>query len=527
MSVCNLAHAESVKYRRIVEFEWEPIENAKSYELELQKLQMESQKPEGKIHLFKSELSHWNGKLEPGPYQMRVRAKDWRKVPGEWSSPEIFKVGLDDVKILFPKAKDLIHSSSAQEAAVQFQWESVGGAESYQINITSNDESFRKELSVSKTMAEFDLPVAHEYTWKIKARGLGLESDHETSNQFSLLGRKISAPKILAPENKFVREVSWKPSEDAKDYSYLVQRYNPQQKKWEDLARNPSSAENKIQINPNWPGGRYKVILKAQGALRVSSDVVQLSFDVKAGDRSPAAEEVATVRQSIDRLTGWYGIASYLVTVMSYSDSNNDVNSTAEFKGIGGTGRIGLGNLSSKSNWGFLGILDMSGILIDGFGNYTFASSEIGAVYRSNTSDHGEIRQHLGGFYKELPELIIDHQTLNLKEVNQLKFAGAHYGVEYWYALNSKLGLQANFHLYSNLVALATPRSHELSSSGSFQVGFLGSYRLKKNMTGLVGYAYRLDEMKYKTGEAAAIPGEVNTATIQGHYLNLFLEWAL
>lgn len=515
------------KYRRHVDFEWEPIPEAKSYDLELQKLDIKNAKPVGKLHLFKTKSSQWSGKLEPGPYQMRVRAKDWRAVPGDWSPPEVFKVGLEKVIALSPKVQERIIAPSGSEAVVRFQWQKVGAAEDYVISVTSKDEKFSKEKIVSRLDIDFELPVAQEYLWSVKARGAGLESETNTQQSFILMGAKIKTPQVLRPENQFVRELSWKAPEFADTYAYSLQRLNLQTKKWELVERASSYESNKFLMKSKWPGGQYKVSLRAEAPMRVSSDVAQLIFNVKSGDRSPAAEEIATVRQSIDRLTGWYGMASYLVTMMNFNGANNDLNSQAEFSGVGGTGRLGVGKFSAQSNWGFLGILDMSGILIDGLGNYTFASSEIGAVYRTQFREHGEFRQHVGGFYKELPELILDHETMKLKSASLVKFAGAHYGVEYWHALNSKLGLQANLHIYPNLIALATAGSKDLSSSSSYQFGFLGSYRLKKNMTGLLGYAYRQDEVKYQTSATAAIPNAVNSSRVQGHYLNLLLEWAL
>jgi hypothetical protein len=257
-----------------------------------------------------------------------------------------------------------------------------------------------------------------------------------------------------------------------------------------------------------------------------------MEFAVHNGDRSPAAEEVASIRESIDRLSGWYGIASYLITTMKSRGLNYDANSSSSFAGVGGTGRLGAGYLSQMSPWGFMGIADLSGIAIGDYGNYTFASLEANALYRTPSGNYGEVRQQFGLYYKELVELIANNSSTIgtnglLKETNLLKYAGPHYGIEYWYALTSKLGMQLNAHLYPGLLSIKMPNSQSMVPSLSYQYGIFGSYRLKKNMTGLLGYTFRHDQAQYKSSDSGINPGSTNSAIIEGNYLNLFLEWAI
>jgi hypothetical protein len=58
----------------------------------------------------------------------------------------------------------------------------------------------------------------------------------------------------------------------------------------------------------------------------------------------------------------------------------------------------------------------------------------------------------------------------------------------------------------------------------------LGSYRLNRAWMGYAGYAYRKDELRYDTDpsnpDSFAHPGQVNEISIDGHYLNLILEFS-
>ncbi|WP_226987938.1 hypothetical protein [Bdellovibrio bacteriovorus] len=65
-------------YRRLVNFEWEAIENAKSYEIELK--QVKAKGEDAKTFTFKVTEAAWNGRLTPGKYMMKLRSRDYRGV---------------------------------------------------------------------------------------------------------------------------------------------------------------------------------------------------------------------------------------------------------------------------------------------------------------------------------------------------------------------------------------------------------------------------------------------------------------
>ncbi|HEY1079826.1 MAG TPA: hypothetical protein VGE46_07005, partial [Bdellovibrio sp.] len=255
--------------------------------------------------------------------------------------------------------------------------------------------------------------------------------------------------------------------------------------------------------------------------------VAKQTFNVRNGDRSPAAEYTALVRKSIDRVTGWYAIASYLLTEMQFRGVNPENNSAVAYSAMGGTGRVGLGWFHPDTPWGFLSIIDMSGFTFKGK-TQTFASAEFNAVYRKNFGDRGELRFQVGPYYKELPETVGDPFS---GQSNDLKVssAGPHAGVEYWFSISPKFGIQANAHMYMSLMKISTPNGEPLRPSLSTQYGFLGSYRFTPTFTGLIGYARREDKVSYNAVPSTtnfAVDGDVNESTVVGNYLNIFAEWA-
>ncbi|MNJ98408.1 hypothetical protein D3C87_161740 [compost metagenome] len=515
-------------FRRLVNFEWEAIENAKSYEIELQQIKEDS-KELGKVFRFKTKEAAWNGRLTPGKYIMKLRSRDYRGVPGEWSPPSDFNVGLETAVLKSPPSRSRFIAKESKETTLDFKWDPVGGAESYHFELVSEDGKTQITKDLKETSLKINVPVAQNYTWKVSALGAqGIQSDAVSVGQFTILGTAIETPKISRPESEFVRELKWTRPDNVTSYDLYLLKFNEASKKWDKYRVMQNYQENSLPFDEAWPGGRYQLVLRGKGDLRKNSPIVKQDFRVHSGNRSPAAEYTALVRKSIDRVTGWYGIASYLVTQIQFKGSNPEKNSFVSYNALGGTGRVGAGWFGPDTPWGFLGILDLSGFTFSGKVK-TFASLEMNAVYRKSIGDRAELRVQMGPYYKELPETIGLDANTNTSEDTTISAAGPHVGAEYWYSLSPKVGLQVNAHMYMSLLKVSTPNGQPLEPGLSHQIGFLGSYRFTPAFTGLIGYARREDKLSYKAAQSSgsyAEPGDKNEATVTGHYLNIYAEWA-
>lgn len=512
-------------YRRLVNFEWEAIEGANSYEVELKQVKDDQ---EGKVFSFKVKEAVWNGRLGPGKYIMKLRSKDYRGVPGEWSEPSEFNVGLENVVIKTPTDGSKIATKEPDETTVTFQWKPVENANEYTFELTSEDGRTVISKKIEETYLKIKIPISTKYNWSVFAKNPdGFASDEVSKAQFTVLGPPLVSPKIEQPENDFVREVKWSHPEPNVSFDIALSRFDKSEKKWVVIKNIENYSDLSLPIDRTLPGGKYQLAIRAKKNLRPSSANISQDFSVRDGDRSPAAEYVALVRKSIERLEGWYGVASYLVTEIQFNGANPEKNSSAAYNAIGGTGRLGLGWFSPSKAWGFLGIIDLSGFTFNGK-TQSFASAEANAVYRKNIGERSELRLQVGPYYKELPETVGDPfsgTALDLK----ITSVGPHFGAEYWFSLTPKIGLQLNTHIYLSMLKISTPNGQDLSPTLSTQFGFLGSYRFSPKFTGLIGYARREEKMSYKsnTGNGSfAVDGDVNEANIVGNYLNIFAEWA-
>jgi hypothetical protein len=521
--LCTAAQANT--YQRVVSFEWEVIEGAKTYDVEMTPKLNETEQP--KPITYKVTTTQWEGPLKPGSYFMRLRARDYRGVPGDWSEPSEIAVQLEPVIALSPARNSKIQAKDSETESVRLQWKPTAGASEYELTIKDETGQDLIKEKTSKTEYKTKLSVAQNYQWSVRAFDeSGNESDSIITNQFLIAGPALTAPKIKAPETKFVRNIEWEadPLTEASDVTLFKQ--NPTSKKWDKFQEFQNVTGNTIPFEESWTGGKYQVLIKAHSNNRESSARVRQTFEVTGGDRSPAAEYNALIRKSIERFNGWFAVASYLVTQISFQGVNFDTDGATSYDALGGTGRLGAGWMDPEKSWGFLGIADMSGYIIRGSVK-TYASLEGNAIYKFKVGDRGELRAMAGLFYKELPNTSGSSASSEI-ETSNVSFIGPRFGAEYWHSLSPKIGFQVNTHVYYSLMKVQTPNGQNIRPSTSTQVGVMGSYRFSNKFTGLVGYTNRTDKVIYEIGpnpQATVQDGDVNSATISGHYLNFLAEY--
>lgn len=537
-------------YKKVISFEWDPVAGAKRYQV-----QFTNQKNNSEVVTdFFTETNSYTGPIPPGIYKMKLRSLDHRNVPGVWSEEVAFPVLLDKVEVTKPVKVNLeMRSQSAETDEVNFEWKEVLGADKYSLKIKdadSNKEILEQVISDFKIVVT--LPVGKKYIWSMTALDSGnLNSEVETTGEITVIGKKLDKPVIVTPENQFVRDVSWNQDPLAQTYSIELQKYQPASKKWQKVVQDSQFVGNKIVIDPKWPGGNYRVIVQSTGKLRPTSDKSVLAFKVKNGDRSPSAEYTYVLRKSIDRINGWYGIASWFVSMINYSSSYKGLN--PKYSILGGTGRIGTGWFKEGNPWGFSGTLDISGFLKGDSekGAFIYNSLYLNSIYRKTIRETDEFRIRSGIFYKEIPQTLADINEIssyfnaNNRSLNGFKgtsnqnisMLGPHFGLEYWFSMTPKLGLQINTNWYYSMSAVKLPNNGTgFVPTLSDEYGILGSYKISQKFTGLLGLTYRKDQVKYKdesTTNAFNLPSanaeyssNVNVDTsVNGFYFSLFAEY--
>lgn len=532
--------AEAQTYRRLVNFEWEPLEEAKFYEIEIRKKGQTS-----KPNAFTTTKAEWNGRLQVGRYEFRLRALDSRKVPGDWSGYAELDVMLEPVKLKSPELDSTVKATGTDKQEMEFSWHQTPAATGYVVEVYNQANEKVFEEKTSSTSFKHELPTAAHYTWKVKAISKeGLESEATEVRKFTLVGPKLDKPNVEKPEHEFVREVKWDAVENAEGYDVTIARYNPQIKKWQKFKEFENFTQTSLPFESDWTGGQYRLYVKSKASIREHSDNAVVTFPVRNGDRSPAAEYIHTMRKSIDRINGWFAHGSWYASSISMNSQYRGVlgfNTSA----VTGTGRLGVGWFNPDEEWGYIGIGEAGGYVFDNK-IYNFLGLEFSAIRRQDVSDRGEVRYHVGVFAKEFPALWTTSTSATNtptdpsdveKTYGKGGVVGPHIGAEYWYSMTPKLGLQANIHMYFPLLGMEFPNGGKIAGGEDFNysIGFLGSYRYSRKLTGLVGINYRQESYSYSDNSDSSgwnsgiLTGRSNSSvktSIDGIYLNIMAEYS-
>ncbi len=151
--------------RRNVEVEWEAVEGATKYEVQI----LRKEEKKGKPLRFKTKDPSWSATIKPGDYLMSIRSFDDREVPGEWSPESELTVKLPGIIANFPEANATVQSTNAATQTLNFRWESVPGAVKYKFKARTGSGSWTVEKEMEKPAFETSVPVGGFVNWEVVA----------------------------------------------------------------------------------------------------------------------------------------------------------------------------------------------------------------------------------------------------------------------------------------------------------------------------------------------------------------------
>lgn len=200
---------------RWIDLEWDSIQGAREYEIELFQIEEEKTLPRGK---YKTDEPRWSHSVPPGKYFMRLRSVDKRGVPGEWSADTPLKVRMQNPLLLRPVAADKL-----SDPLVSFEWGPVAGAASYQLVVRNKEKKILHNAITPDLKNTVYLGELEEIEWAAFA----LEKDEEAKpiseladnsfKSFFRVGGLLEAPKISLKMNQKV-SFSWENVRSAQVY---------------------------------------------------------------------------------------------------------------------------------------------------------------------------------------------------------------------------------------------------------------------------------------------------------------------
>jgi hypothetical protein len=169
---------------RPVHLEWAPVSGAEEYEIEVTR-----NHESVAARKMKADLSHWDLNLPVGIYSFRMRAVDWSKQAGEWSTPQPLNVLPLAPKVLGPKAGETF-APEISKTGIWIKWSRSVGAEVYKLEL-----EHRGKIVESKEIreAQFYLktPLAGAYAVRV-AGGMVVKGSSVFGESFDALEFSVS-----------------------------------------------------------------------------------------------------------------------------------------------------------------------------------------------------------------------------------------------------------------------------------------------------------------------------------------------
>jgi hypothetical protein len=200
---------------RWIDLEWEGIQDAKEYELELFEVTENENFSRG---TFKTPDPRWSHAVPPAKYLLRIRSIDDRGVPGEWSEDIDLKV-----KIVNPLMNRPSKSEKVIESLVVLDWNEVPEATSYQVVIRDSKKVILQNSSILTNKETIYLKDLGIYSWAVFALGVGDEVrgpdewPDSAFRDFERVGGELEAPEVKISINDRVM-LEWKEIENADSF---------------------------------------------------------------------------------------------------------------------------------------------------------------------------------------------------------------------------------------------------------------------------------------------------------------------
>lgn len=290
--ISNSVLAEERK--RDISFSWEPIQGATGYDLEFSRNIKQSFvviQP-----LATADVPSWTGSLEPGFYRFRLRARDKRGVPGQWSEPSDLPIRHFAVEVKLPVSGKEVLTKQEEVYKLKAAWEKMNGVKVYKFAVLDAKGQVVKSSESTTTSAIVELPVAASYKLQVQAfseRGEGGDK-MESPVEFTLIGKKLARPVAEIKPAEIEDEATWSKPKYTESFKVVASYAAPSQgggkkklkkaeRQWQPLFESANYLETDFQLKDR-PFGFYRLEIVAQGKLRLPSAPLTMEFEYKDPD---------------------------------------------------------------------------------------------------------------------------------------------------------------------------------------------------------------------------------------------------
>lgn len=509
---------------RWIDLDWESVQGAKSYEIELFEFKDRSSLSRG---VFKSEVPRWTMAVPPGKYAVKIRSLDSRDVGGEWSEQIPVSVKLPKPLLLSPKSDEVFESRDGANKEITFQWEGSSGANYYRLNIF--DQENVKFFTVITPLKEYKTNFfkLQNYSWEVLPLYEESESSEEGANEdrhtFTLVGGELKAPKLRTSISTNDIIVNWSKVENAEFYSYkLIQDKDGQKVAVEGKTSKlgifvPKNKLSKgvliIQIsssakgfrNSDWNEAIYEYDLKTIKLIQ-ESDIAEklksnnsLAIFVSAPRFDYKVKNFTTDTKSSETVRG-YNLELAWKNKLNFENTSNDLWYSAN--------------------------LDFSSIADSYTSGFIARSNHI--LLKNYSWSRFSMRPSLGLSLFRAPALNADRSSGNKILDGNYFTIGTVLGTSFSFDLSSKYNLSFSPTISYHALALSTPNDEKFKSSLGIDADMKLSYKFLKNIDLSLRGHFLSHEFKSQAitgGTSMALLGDINSSKIKSFYLLIGSEW--
>jgi len=518
---------------RWIDLEFDPIENASSYEIELY------QKSEGQklvLENYKSEMPTWTKKVKPGKYFVRIRSLDKRNAPGPWSEEMFIPIKLPEVKILFP-LNDAIIETNEEDIShkLNFEWMPVTGANFYKLNLYNREQKLLQSETVSTTVYPTYLNKRDTYFFEIIP--LIDKNDEHTEklslNQFSLTYGKLPSPKPILKTTTSSVIISWKEETNDALYKVKIIKIESNDKENEKIIEEKTISKTEIIFNKKaFTDGTYKLYLSAKKPGHQDSNISQVVYEYEKDEIRVVVEKYTGIFDEEKRKVLKHSLAgffSYPSLNYEFQNFENDTFSKQKLNGnaleinyIYKTNKTLLNYpISLNPQFRFMN-------LADNYASALFVKTDGLVLFEKKYDERITLFPSLGLFFNRTPALVINR--LNPSSANEESFisTGPTIGLKGEYRFNEQMIFKSQYLLRLNLLSISAMPENSQSPSLDHEFSIQAGYAFRTHLNLVFKGTYLNENVVSRPkigGGSFASSSDQNKITNSGFLMSFGAEW--
>jgi hypothetical protein len=515
---------------RWINFDWDPIENATSYEVEL------LQEVQGNVFslgIFKTDIPEWNKAVNSGKYFVKIRALDKRMVPGEWSEKQAIIIKGKPPELEFPKYEDSLEVEQTDGFIQNFSWRPALGAQFYKIQIFNNQQKLIYSEILTTTTYSYRLSNPGQYFWNVASLTSKDEEPEENlkKSPFKIIYGKLISPDISIKTTKNVLIFNWSHIKQSPEFYIDIYKQNEDGTFINNLTYKQKETQLSLPKSQFQKGTyRFAVIAKKEGYIDSGEAEVIYEYDLE--DIKVVAEKSGEDLYNDKRLHGIFSLEAYFaVPSLSYTFKNYEEDTIGSQALSGSSVDLTLRKNKPLAFISFTDLFFISNLKLMSLSD-TYASAIFGTVSFSLEKKFNYKRfsffPNVGIFAEKTPLFIISRLNTNSATTKDSMTIGPRLSLKTVFELTSYVSLTVSQNILLHKSQLSGLAGNTFQSNIETEFNFGAKYIFKPTLDLVFKYSinnYSLTSIA-KTGSGShAQAGDVNDLKISGSIISGGVIW--